>query len=343
MKVRTYFSVTIFALGLCLITMMPTGVSQPDGQTAVVNLMIDADVPVSPSMEEIETAKSNLMNMSVEIQRRGLKATVYLPKDLTATQASLIITHIGRSGRHEFAISGNSLDERLSNMPYSEQKTILESSKEFAEACYVCGEEKLDVTGFKPQSFDQNENTYRALDELGIEYNAGFQAGLLYAPGHEDDVWPYRVEGHGFYAVPLSTYNLEGERVPLQDRHFKDEGLSSSQWYAAMVSKFDEASANGEPVVVLLTTSISGSGEYLDAYKRFLDYGMSRDASFVNTNTLVDMSRTGVYDLQDLEIALAENDDESSSGCPECDNDSIAFITAVSTNETETEIAQGAS
>ena len=83
-----------------------------------------------------------------------------------------------------------------------------------------------------------------------------------YTPGHENDVWPYKVENHNFYAVPVSTYILSGERVALDDREIKAKGLSSDEWYGMLVGKFDEISGKDEPMVVSMTSSVSGSGDY---------------------------------------------------------------------------------
>ncbi|MCK9566414.1 MAG: hypothetical protein M0Q43_10235, partial [Methanothrix sp.] len=191
--------------------------------------------------------------------------------------------------------SGSHSGEKLSTKSYSDQKAILQKSKEYIESCRVCGENEITARGFMPQSFDQNKDTYKALDDLGIEYDTGFQAGLIYAPGHQDDVWPYQVKGYNFYAVPVSTCSLSGQKVPLQDKYFNDSGLTSAQWYDALVGKFEEAQGNNEPEVIVLTKSVSGSGDYLDALKRFLDYAISKDAKFVTTMNLVNMSREEGY------------------------------------------------
>jgi hypothetical protein len=41
----------------------------------------------------------------------------------------------------------------------------LEKSKENVKAAKVCGTNEIAVTGFMPQSFDQNKDTYKVLDE----------------------------------------------------------------------------------------------------------------------------------------------------------------------------------
>lgn len=81
---------------------------------------------------------------------------------------------------------------------------------------WACGTFK-PVVGFRPQYFSQNEDTYRVLDELGMGYNSGFKAGLLYAPGHETDATLYAVEGHDFRAVPFTTAVWQGKDLYLCD------------------------------------------------------------------------------------------------------------------------------
>ena len=159
----------------------------------------------------------------------------------------------------------------------------------------ICGTNEIKVKGFMPQSFEQNEDTYKALDELGFEYNAGFQEGILYAPGHEEDVWPYKVDNHKFYAVPVSTYMFSGELVPLYDRYAKDSGISASQWKDMLIGKFNEISGKDEPMVISLSSPVSGSGEYLEAFKEFMSFASSKNAQFVVTRDLVNMSRTGIH------------------------------------------------
>ena len=204
------------------------------------------------------------------------------------------ITRIGSNPKFELAMSGNNSKEKLSTESYGEQKDVLEKSKEYTEACKYCGINEITVRGFMPQSFDQNEDTYRVLDDLGIQYDAGYQAGIIYVPGHEKDVWPYKAEGHQFYAVPVSTYNLSGILVPLQDKYFSDNNLDSDEWYDTLTGRFEEAQKNGQPMVIALTTSVSGSGNYLDALRRFLDFAVSNKASFVTTMDLVNMTRIDV-------------------------------------------------
>jgi hypothetical protein len=314
---------------LCILAIIPTGMSQQEISKPIVNLMIDVTGSLHPTEEQATTYREDIKNIYNSMIKEDIPSTMFFTQDVSSSQISLYLTQIGLYGDIEFGMSSNHSGEKLSSKPYSEQLAILQSSKKYADTCHVCGKNEKPILGFKPQSFDQNEDTYKALDEIGLEYDAGFQAGILYAPGHENDVWPYLVEGHKFYAVPVSTYTLSGKKVPLQDSYFKDNGLSATQWYDALVGKFDEIQGKDEPLVFSITTSISGSGDYLDALKRFLSYATSNDASFVNTKQLVDMAKAGVHDVSSLPATNA------SAGCLTCEKPQNNVTITIFTNNTQ--------
>ncbi len=283
------FASILFAC--CFLFLFSLGSAQSTEKPVVVNLMIDADVPPSPSEEQGYQTEAMLNAMLTEIEGKTLGATIISTQDVLATYTRMRITRIGANPKFELAMSGNNSRELLSTESYAKQKDVLEKSKKYTEGCKYCGINEITVSGFMPQSFDQNEDTYKALDDLEIRYDAGYQAGIIYAPGHELDVWPYKVEGHQFYAVPVSSYNLSGKLVPLQDKYFNDSDLGSNAWYDALTGTFVAAQKNGQPMVIALTTSVSGSGNYLDALKRFLNFALSNKASFVTTMDLVNMMR----------------------------------------------------
>ncbi len=280
----------VYGLMLSILLLGMASADQSENNLMPVNLLVNIDMVESPTEEQVFEAEGNLLNLMHELQNKKLKATFSSPYDVIATRIRLRITEAGRDPNFELAMSGNNSHEKLSMKSYAEQESILTRSKQATENARVCGTNEIVANGFMPQSFDQSQDTYKVLDELGIQYDAGFQAGLLYAPGHENDVWPYQLEGYNFYAVPVSTYILSDKRVPLHDKYFQENGLTSSQWSDALENKFIEAKENGEPVVIALTTSVSGNGDYLNVLKEFLDFAVSKDASFVTTLDLVNMS-----------------------------------------------------
>jgi hypothetical protein len=318
------------SMTICILMMGLTGASHASDKPEIVNLIVDLDSPVADI--------NNLLNIYNAAVEKNLSWTLSLTEN-AALDSRLFLAQLGRFDQIELGMSGNYSDEKLSTKSYEEQKAILTRSEERVKKCNICGINEITVRGFKPQSYDQNKDTYKVLDELGIGYDAGFKAGILYAPGHENDVWPYKVENHNFYAVPVSTYTLSGEKVALDDQEIKDKGLSSSQWYDLLVGKFDEASGKDEPMVISLSTSVSGTGDYLDALKQFLNYAASNNAKFVKTSDLVNMSITGVHEAPDssaMNIApFAENHSQATgSGCAECDAAKNTTINAVDQNKT---------
>jgi hypothetical protein len=309
------------SISICFFAMMLTGSSQSADKPVKVSLMVDMNMPATATDDQMKAARVDMINIYNEASTRKLNWTVILTQD-ASSQARLFLAQLGFKTDTELMASGNHSDEKLSAKSYSEQNTIIKGSVFLAGSCKVCNVNEKAVNGFMPQSFDQNEDTYKALDDLGIEYDAGFQSGILYTPGHENDVWPYKVANHNFYAVPVSTFILSGEKAPLYDRYVKDKGLSSSQWKNMLVGKFDEALSKDEPMIVSLSSSVSGSGGYLDALKQFMDYAISKQAKFVTVNEIVTMSKTGVHEATAASTVSSVQNTASStatSACPECD------------------------
>lgn len=313
----------VYACILAISMMSIAGLAQTEGSGPVICLMVEADLPASPTPEQGSNSHMLVTTIYNEINRRDLGATFVSNQDIGNNVLRLRLADIGLNPNFELAMSGNNTDDLLSTKSYSEQKAILERSKLLMESCMICDYNSITVRGFWPQYFDQNEDTYQILDELGIVYNAGFQAGIIYAPGHENDVWPYAIEGHDFYAVPISTYAVSDELVPLYDRYFDESGMTSDEWYDALEAKFDESQEAGEPMVILLTASISASGDYFDAMSQFLDYAVSKDASFVTTLDLINMQ----FDEDYQSVSFEEE-------CVECGDDEVGIYIESETGST---------
>ncbi len=296
-------------LGALVATMLP-GASQEEN-VPIINLMIDVDVPPSRTADEVRASEVNLHTIFTAIKKHDGTGTILLTQDVTSSRIRLILAQYTTMSDFEFAVSGKSADDQLSTLSLPEQESLIARSIEIAKAARVCGLSEVEVLGFMPPGFDQNEDTYRAIDDLGIQYDAGFQAGLIYEPGHEEDVWPYQVEGYNFYAVPISTVEVSAALMPLSDKRMADEGLTAEEWNDILVAKLDESTANGEPMVVLLSTSTSGEGDYLEALKKFLDYSVSKNAVFVNAGDLVTIAKTESFAFLD----------GGSLGCPTCGDD----------------------
>ena len=253
----------------------------------VINAMIDFDSPATPTPNQVTQAFSSMINLTNMIDPKGLNATIFASGDVVATQR-LFVTTLGQRTNHELALNGNTKDENLSTMPYSKQLDLLTTAQKNINSAHICGGKVISIQGFRPQSFDQNNDTLKVLGSLGFLYDAGYKAGILYLPGHKNDTWPYPITGYNLYAVPVSSYNSSGVSVYLSDRYAKEKlGISGSKWYELLVGKFDEAAINGDPMVVIFSNQVSGSGDYLDAFKNFVNYATTKNAKFVTTMELI--------------------------------------------------------
>jgi hypothetical protein len=137
------------------------------------------------------------------------------------------------------------------------------------------------------------------------------------------------------YAVPVSTYAQQGDRILLSDRIAKEEEkLSGPQWYDILESKFEESAKKGDPVVLIFDNQITGrDADYLEAYLNFIDYALSKKATFVTTSELVKMSKAKKpVSTSSGKSAATSNTVES--GCIACDALENATINATFENKT---------
>ncbi len=289
---------------ICLMVLFFSGGVLASDEPVVVNMMIAADLAPSaldmPSENKTDLEAFSLLDMINEVGPKKLNVTIYTTGDFISQRTDdalykLFVTQVGSDPRHELAMHGMTTDELLGPMPYGKQYPCLREAKRLVESAYVCEGLKIEAKGFRPQRFNQSETTYKILDKMDIVYDAGFQAGLVYLPGHEDDTWPYPAEGYSFYAVPVSTHALSGEQIYLSDRLAKEElELNGIQWYDLLVDEFEECAKNDDPMVVVFHNFIFGSNEgYRDAYADFIDYATSKNAVFVTTLELVEIAKSG--------------------------------------------------
>lgn len=250
----------------------------PSGSGPLVNIQIDAE-----GQDVV-----GFTDMMTELKARNLKATIFVTGEF-ANREALLIHNYSLDG-YEIAMHGYNTGEQLASMSYEDQLALLSSMKTAVGGCLDCGMGNV-VVGFRPQYFSQNEDTYRILDAWGMKYDSGFKAGLLYTEGHELDSKPYKVEGHQFYAVPISTVEYGGKRIYLCDMSCANaDKLTADQWSEALRMGLDQAKANNEPFVVLLHGIITGDRAKYTYWQPFIDLldDVVAEAQTVTTNELVD-------------------------------------------------------
>ena len=175
-----------FLIALMPLVLAPSGCdlpwlnpSPPSGLT--VNLQVDAET----------TDTEGLNKMMAELEARGIHTTIFVTADYVNTGNNLLIRSFYQQG-HEIALHGYYTAETLTSMTYEDQLDLLTRAKDALDGCSPCGTD-MPITGFRPQYFSQNEDTYKVLESLGFEYNCGFKAGVQYIEGHEQDAAPYAV------------------------------------------------------------------------------------------------------------------------------------------------------
>lgn len=296
------------------------GIALSQEKPVVVNLMIGADINQSPTHEQLLMADSALRNLTYPVDSRGLNATIYVSGDMASENRLGIMSQC--KPNHELALRGNSVDEKLSSLSYDGQESSLTRANGSLSISYVCGQTHPEIRGFMPQAFDQNNDTFKVLEKLGTVYDAGFQAGLIYRSGHENDTWPYPIEGYNLTAVPVSSLSISGARLFLDDRYIKEEKkFSGSQWYDLLTKRFDESAKTGNPTVVVFSNLVSGTtSDYLDAYTKFLDYAKSKGAVFVTTMQLVEMAASphGQAPSAALKEVMQPANSSKVASCPTC-------------------------
>jgi len=284
-----------------------------------VNSIIDADFPMSSTQFETDAAFGRILNLTNVIDDLGLNATIFVTPEMASNQ-SILVTSLGMRTGHELAVKIT--DQSFGSMPVSEQEAYLKKAKESIDSAHICegpSANTVNTRGFMLPASAQNDSVYEVLDAMGARYKTELNQEIDQQQAHDKDAQPYRRANHSLYVVPVSSYFLNGERILLSDRYVREEKqLSGTQWYDILVGRFDQSVRDEAAMIVIFNSTISGSGDYLDAYRKFINYADKKNAHFVSTIELV--NGTMAKDPSDeFQIAAARPE------CPECDkNESIS-------------------
>jgi hypothetical protein len=276
----------LFFVGLAILMaqLIFAGGSAQNG-TGVLNLIIKMDqspLAEGKSLAEKEDLEMNsTTNLLNEVDSKGLAVSVSVTGDIANSAYPLYVTMLGSKKNHELMMGGMNEGDKL--VSFEDQDARLRKTKRYVEDDYICGVEQLKVAGYLPVPDSFNQSSYKILDDLAMLYLVD-DTGLSESQGKAK---PYLMNGFAFYVVPVS----EGQAGRLTDAAAKAAGLNGTDWYNQLAGKFDESASKGEPMVVVFTNTISGSDEYLDAYKKFVEYAAGKGASFVTTKELVESSK----------------------------------------------------
>lgn len=275
-----------FALLACIVAQqLLSGAVASDG-SGVLNMIVKMDQsPQSEGKSQLEKEAIEMnttTNLTNELDSRKCNFTISVTGDIAYKLYPLYVTMLGTKNNHELIMGGMTSGEEL--VSFEDQDARMRKNKKYVEDDYVCGGKQFQVAGYLPQPDSYNMSSYKIMDDLGLLYLID-DKGLTESQGK---TMPYPMEGFGFYVVPVS----EGQGIRLWDASARAAGLNGTQWYDALAGKFDESMGKGEPMVAVFTNVISGSGEYLDAYKKFIEYAAGKGPSFVTTRDLVEAARS---------------------------------------------------
>jgi hypothetical protein len=278
-----YLKRMMFYIGLTiLMVQLIFACASAQNGTGVLNLIIKMEqspLAEGKSLAEKEDLEMNsTTNLLNEVDAKGLAVSLSITGDIANSVYPLYVTMLGSKKNHELMMGGMSRGDEL--VSFEDQDARLRKTKRYVEDDYICGGEQFKVAGYLPVSNSFNQSSYKILDDLAVLYLVD-DAGL---PESQGKALPYLMTGYAFYVVPVS----EGQGVRMQDVSAKAAGLNGTDWYNQLAGKFDESASKGEPMVVVFTNTVSGSDEYLDAYKKFVEYAAGKGASFVTTKELVE-------------------------------------------------------
>ncbi len=174
----------------------------------------------------------------------------------------------------------------MSQLTYEQQLAFVSQIKAGIEACLV-----RPIDGFRSTRFDQNEDTYRVVQELNFDYNLGFVAQTPEnLPGHEDAILPYYSNEYEFWAVPMHVAPYQGGLKTFCDNPWSD--VSAEQWEAALISELDRMDTEDRPLLVEFHPYFTGTDEgRFEAFESFLDYAVQKGVRFISAEEYVRWSQ----------------------------------------------------
>jgi hypothetical protein len=227
--------------------------------------------------------------MIAELRNRGIKTTV-LVNDTFAADNCDLIKQLDAEGFEIMAFARPTAagggSTTMSKLTYDEQYAFVSQIKSGIEACLGHA-----INGFRCTRFDQNEDTYKALQALGFQYDLAFVAQSdNNLPGHEDAILPYQTDPYGFWAVPMHCATWQGDRSVFCDNPW--EVLPAEQWETLLKSELDRMDAEDRPLMVEFHPYFSAVDEgRWQAFVSFLDYAASKNVRFITTAEYVEWSK----------------------------------------------------
>lgn len=203
-----------------------------------------------------------------EVEKRKSFVTVFVTGEFASKYPAFVRTIEARG--HQIAVYGWQKDEDLTILNAEEQYKLIQKS---IIAVKKAVSKPKEIVDFKPQGNKFNDDTIKILQDLGISsINGIFSSNesfckCWYAKKLGQITFPYPITDK-FWAVPVSEIN-KNKRAILDDSFIK----SPQDFYTHLIDKYDQLAENGDPLIVALHPSITGSREKnLTVFSQFLTY-----------------------------------------------------------------------
>jgi peptidoglycan/xylan/chitin deacetylase (PgdA/CDA1 family) len=211
---------------------------------------------------------TNLQPMMEELNRRGMKATVWL----SAQEMNDSCTYVGTLASQGHEIAGKYPGQIEDSTSYEEQKTEIDGMLAASTQC--AGKA---MTGFRATRFTANDDTFRLLDDLDVPYLVRSNRQVLLSIY---TFLPYRLEGHEFSVLPMPLAVFYGETASLCDTATAGK-LTSAELLGYEKASIDSHIKLGEPLVLEWHPEVThpGSEACWSTFVGTLDYIESKGAS----------------------------------------------------------------
>ncbi|HUU20771.1 MAG TPA: carboxypeptidase regulatory-like domain-containing protein [Sedimentisphaerales bacterium] len=245
----------------------------------LVNVQVDV---------EQEPDKEYVYNILSEIEKRGWSVTVYFTGEFAMGYPNIVKDIHDK--RHQIAVCGWTSGEDLTFLSFEEQLEFINISFTTVRSA-INNFHYAYIADFRPQGLKQNENTFKALQQLNIRSNTGFLAS-------ETKTHPYHTD-YDFIAIPVATIKNGSEDVPLIDDVIFNRGANVQDYLAYLTKRYDESLVTKEPFTIVVHSSVTGSDEAkLEAFTQFLDYVKDSNGQVVMTDHMTTLANPYMSDLR---------------------------------------------
>jgi peptidoglycan/xylan/chitin deacetylase (PgdA/CDA1 family) len=231
-----------------------------EAKPVMVNIQIDL---------EKDGDQFTVFNILNEIEKYDWHATVFVTGEFASLHPDIVRAIENRE--HQIAVHGWQSGENLALLSYEEQLDLIQRSfSAVRDAVSRPGE----VVDFKPQGYQFNDDTIKALQNFGaVSINGIFTSDesfckCEYAKSLGKITFPYPITTE-FWAIPISTIEVGPKDIPLDDNYIDN----ASEYINVLLRHYKQHNETKDPLVITVHASITGKDAVrLHALSQFLDF-----------------------------------------------------------------------